>query len=76
MSIYGLYNYMINDFDFVIGAKGLSELEADASFKKLQLEFTKRSIDILSVSDINIPPGTFTLMTSRMKDSSPGFEDG
>ena len=67
---------MIYDFDFVIGAKGLIELEADACFKRLRYKFIKRAMYFLSLKDIGIQPGKYALMKSRMRNSPPDFKDG
>ena len=67
---------IIDDFDFVMGAKSPYELEADPRFSRLQLEFAERSIDLVPTQDYMAKPNQETQVMFRMVKSPPDLFNG
>ena len=67
---------MIDDFDFLMGAKSMYELEADPRFSRLKFEFAERPIDLVPVQDYKAKPNQETQVKFRMVKSPPDFYNG
>ena len=67
---------MIDDFDSVMGAKSMYELEADPRFSLLKFEFAERTIDLVQVQDYMAKPNLETQVKFRMVKSPPDFYSG
>ena len=67
---------MTDDFDLVMGAKSMHELEADPRFSRLKFEITERSIDLVPVQDCMAKPNQEMQVKSRMVTSPPNFHNG
>ena len=65
---------MIDDFDFVVGAKSMYELEANPRFSRFK--FADRSIDLVPVQDYMAKPNQETQVKFRMVKSPPDFYNG
>ena len=67
---------LIGDFDFVMGAKSMYELEADPRFSRLKFEFAQRSIDLGPVQDYMAKSNQETQVKFRMVKSPLDFYNG
>ena len=67
---------MTDDFDFVMGAKSMYELEADPRFSRLKFQFAERSIDLVPVQDYMAKPNQEAQVKFRMVKSPPDFHNG
>ena len=67
---------MIDDFDFVMGAKSMYELEADPRFSRLKFEFAERLTDLVPVQDYMVKPNQETWARFRMVKIPPDFCNG
>ena len=64
---------IIDDFDFVIGSKGMFELEVDMKYSNLTFEFAKRSIKLILTRSYTGPPYQCKSIKMKMIDCPPDF---
>ena len=63
-------------FDFIFGAKTMTDIEGKSNYSKLEFKFKKRSIGITPSKYIHLPVGKTTAIDCEMVIKPPDLSDG
>ncbi len=65
---------MIEDYDFILGAKAMYELEMDVSYSKMRIEFAMTGLPLKLQSSVMILPKTQKVITLAFEDIPQTYE--
>ena len=76
ISDYSLFVTILNNFDFILGLKTMTEIEEKSNYSMLEFKFKKRSIGITPSKDIHLPVGKTNAIDCEMVRKPSDLSDG